>query len=329
MKRVKPDNIKVTRVENVTTVAVNYEARVPVLGNIDPDMHLRENRRVSLEQHAREANPYLPEHAGSGAVRLVLRGPSPRRLRGLPSRYTLWTTRSHRQIGEHIAGAGGHRDTARIGEGLWAKAKAAIGLHRFGAQDRPRNGWSTMHRDQTARVPFRLISTWRYPAGISHTSPPVCPEPEDGGGGDGCDIDCDGVGIGQATAIGHRGGDGVCAYGQRRGHRVTRPEAAIARGGPHQIVSQIPVGGVGGLPGKGHGGATHYRCGCRRINNHNRAYSTARRRQACRSWDAELHHMGYGRDTSVVENEQHVMPRRCQVAVGRCRDVRPSLPGAA
>ena len=35
MKRVKPDNIKVTRVENVTTVAVNYEAGVPVLGNID------------------------------------------------------------------------------------------------------------------------------------------------------------------------------------------------------------------------------------------------------------------------------------------------------
>ena len=35
VKRVKPDNIKVTRVENATTVAVNYEARVPLLGNID------------------------------------------------------------------------------------------------------------------------------------------------------------------------------------------------------------------------------------------------------------------------------------------------------
>ena len=35
VKRVKPDNIKVTRVENVTTVAVNYEARVSLLSNID------------------------------------------------------------------------------------------------------------------------------------------------------------------------------------------------------------------------------------------------------------------------------------------------------
>ena len=36
---------------------------------------------------------------------------------GSPSRSTLWTTRSHREIGEHIAGASG-RHTARIGEGL-------------------------------------------------------------------------------------------------------------------------------------------------------------------------------------------------------------------
>jgi hypothetical protein len=35
VKRVKPDNIKITRAQNTTTVAVNYEARVPMLGNID------------------------------------------------------------------------------------------------------------------------------------------------------------------------------------------------------------------------------------------------------------------------------------------------------
>ena len=35
VKRVKPDNIKIARVENATTVDVNYEARVPLLGNID------------------------------------------------------------------------------------------------------------------------------------------------------------------------------------------------------------------------------------------------------------------------------------------------------
>jgi uncharacterized protein DUF4845 len=35
VKRVKPDNIKITRAQNTTTVTVNYEARVPLLGNID------------------------------------------------------------------------------------------------------------------------------------------------------------------------------------------------------------------------------------------------------------------------------------------------------
>jgi hypothetical protein len=35
VRRVKPDHIKITRSGSATTVAVNYEAREPLLGNID------------------------------------------------------------------------------------------------------------------------------------------------------------------------------------------------------------------------------------------------------------------------------------------------------
>ena len=35
VKRVKPEHIKITRSGSATTVAVAYEARVPLLGNID------------------------------------------------------------------------------------------------------------------------------------------------------------------------------------------------------------------------------------------------------------------------------------------------------
>jgi hypothetical protein len=33
--RVKKDNVKITRSGSATTIAINYEARVPLLGNVD------------------------------------------------------------------------------------------------------------------------------------------------------------------------------------------------------------------------------------------------------------------------------------------------------
>ena len=35
VKRVKKDNVKISRASGSTTIAVNYEARVPLLGNVD------------------------------------------------------------------------------------------------------------------------------------------------------------------------------------------------------------------------------------------------------------------------------------------------------
>lgn len=35
VKRVKKDNVKISRAGPVTTIAVNYEVRIPLLGNVD------------------------------------------------------------------------------------------------------------------------------------------------------------------------------------------------------------------------------------------------------------------------------------------------------
>lgn len=35
VKRVKKDNVKISRAGSATTIAINYEARVPLLGNVD------------------------------------------------------------------------------------------------------------------------------------------------------------------------------------------------------------------------------------------------------------------------------------------------------
>jgi len=35
VKRVKKDNVKISRAGTVTTIAVNYEVRIPLLGNVD------------------------------------------------------------------------------------------------------------------------------------------------------------------------------------------------------------------------------------------------------------------------------------------------------
>ena len=95
-------------------------------------------------------------------------------------------------------------------------------------------------------------------------------------------MDCDGVGVGQA-AISVTVAAMVWVPRAWSRSPFTHLQGSIACGGPLQTVRQIPVGGVGGLPGKGHGGATHHRCGCRRVNGHNRR---RRARRVVRSWDA-------------------------------------------